>query len=140
MHKDMSDDLFGTNTNHEYSFDSETDDTNGDDINSTFDIESDDVFSTYMDDDTNTINPANGMPMICGIASIDILGNQYGTDNDHDDIFSSGFDNVFSTDTNDIFNSVTDDIFDNGIDDISSTVVDDTFDTCVNSADWSIAT
>lgn len=137
MDADITDGLYSTDINHDDIFDSGTEDTNDDDINSTFDIESDDVFSTYPDDDIyNTINPANGMPMVCGIGSIDILGNQYGTDNDNDDIFGNEIDDVFNTNTSDIFDSVTDDIFDNGIDDIFSTGADDTFDTCVNSDDW----
>jgi len=38
----------------------------------------------------DTINPANGLPMINGSEGLDIEGNPYGTDSSHDDSFSAG--------------------------------------------------
>ena len=46
--------------------------------------------------DDNAINPANGLPMIGGIESVDVEGNPFGMDFSHDDSFS-GIDDSFSS-------------------------------------------
>ena len=46
--------------------------------------------------DDHAINPANGLPMIGGIAGIDIEGNPYGTDWSHDTSYD-GFSHFDST-------------------------------------------
>jgi hypothetical protein len=51
----------------------------------------------------NAINPANGLPMVCGTGGVDVAGNPYGTDDSFnscsiDDSFSScGIDDSFSS-------------------------------------------
>lgn len=55
--------------------------------------------------DDTAINPLNGLPMISGIGSVDILGNPFGTDFSHDymssswnsDLSSSSFDDSLSS-------------------------------------------
>ncbi len=37
------------------------------------------------------INPANGLPMVGGMAGVDIEGNPYGTDLHNDDLMTSSF-------------------------------------------------
>ena len=44
-------------------------------------------FDLFLDD--NSINPANGLPMIGGTGGVDIEGNPFGTDFSHDDSFAS---------------------------------------------------
>jgi hypothetical protein len=51
--------------------------------------------STFADD--FAVNPANGLPMLDGIGSVDVEGNPFGCDFSHDttsfDSSSTGFDN-----------------------------------------------
>jgi hypothetical protein len=59
------------------------------------------------DDDGCTVNPATGLPMIDGCASVDVAGNPFGTDlNDWSG--SSGLDDSWSS-TDDWSSSSTDD-------------------------------
>lgn len=66
---------------------------------------SDDAYSSdtgvsAFDDHGCNINPANGLPMVGGCGGVDIEGNPYGTDFNHDDSWtsaSSGFEDGFAS-------------------------------------------
>ena len=48
--------------------------------------------SSSISDDSLSVNPANGLPMIGGTGGVDIEGNPFGTDFLHDHMTSSCFD------------------------------------------------
>ncbi|QEP44153.1 hypothetical protein D5085_14100 [Ectothiorhodospiraceae bacterium BW-2] len=72
-------------------------------------MESDDYMSdeTVINDSGIEINPANGLPMVDGVGSVDIEGNPYGFDSSFSDSDSdsgsdiSGFDDTFSSSSDD---------------------------------------
>ena len=47
-------------------------------------------------DDSCSINPANGLPMVGGCGGIDVEGNIFGTDLQHDSIGSSSGEDMFN--------------------------------------------
>lgn len=50
--------------------------------------------SSSMFDDSLSVNPANGLPMIGGTGGIDMQGNPFGTDFSHNHVASSCFDDI----------------------------------------------
>lgn len=63
---------------------------------SIFDSEGCDFASQSSAEDGCSINPANGLPMIGGYGGVDVEGNTWGTDVQHDSIESSSGNDMFN--------------------------------------------